>query len=72
MINTGYEPGVSSDSVLELAKGLTLKYAVLPHSGDWGGARVVGRALVQPAAHRNCFLSARREAACKDGGLDRL
>lgn len=36
----GYEPGVSSDTGLELGKELTFDYALAPHSGDWRTARV--------------------------------
>ncbi|MGI9074036.1 MAG: alpha-mannosidase [Bryobacteraceae bacterium] len=41
----GYEPGVSSDTGLELGKRITLKYAVLPHSGDWRDGSVVQAGL---------------------------
>ena len=36
----GYEPGVSSDSGLEVGKTLTLQYALMPHAGDWRDAGV--------------------------------
>jgi alpha-mannosidase len=36
----GYEPGMSSDTGLQLGKALTLHYAVVPHEGDWRQARV--------------------------------
>ncbi len=36
----GYEPGVSSDTGLELGKELTFDYALVPHSGDWREAGV--------------------------------
>jgi alpha-mannosidase len=36
----GYEPGVSSDSGLEVGKQITFRYAMLPHSGDWREAGV--------------------------------
>ncbi len=36
----GYEPGVGSDSGLELGKTLTLQYALMPHAGDWREAGV--------------------------------
>jgi alpha-mannosidase len=36
----GYEPGVSSDSGLEVGKTLTLHYALVPHAGDWRDAGV--------------------------------
>jgi len=36
----GYEPGVSSDSGLELGKELTFHYALVPHQGDWREAAV--------------------------------
>lgn len=36
----GYEPGVSSDTALELGKELTFDYALAPHSGDWRAAHV--------------------------------
>ena len=31
----GYEPGMGSDSGLEMGKELTFDYALLPHAGDW-------------------------------------
>ena len=31
----GYEPGMSSDSGLELGQELTFDYALVPHAGDW-------------------------------------
>jgi alpha-mannosidase len=36
----GYEPGVSSDTGLELGRTLTLDYALVPHVGDWRQANV--------------------------------
>ncbi len=36
----GYEPGVSSDSGLEMGRTLTLQYALVPHAGDWRDAGV--------------------------------
>jgi alpha-mannosidase len=36
----GYEPGMSSDSGLELGKELTFDYALVPHVGDWARAGV--------------------------------
>lgn len=36
----GYEPGVSSDTGLELGRELTFHYALVPHAGDWRAARV--------------------------------
>ena len=36
----GYEPGVGSDSGLEMGKTLTLQYALIPHVGDWREAGV--------------------------------
>jgi alpha-mannosidase len=36
----GYEPGVSSDSGLEVGRTLTLQYALMPHAGDWREAGV--------------------------------
>ncbi|HMD86041.1 MAG TPA: glycoside hydrolase family 38 C-terminal domain-containing protein [Terriglobia bacterium] len=36
----GYEPGVGSDSGLELGRTLTLQYALVPHAGDWREAGV--------------------------------
>jgi alpha-mannosidase len=36
----GYEPGVSSDTGLELGKRLTFHYALVPHSGDWRQAEI--------------------------------
>ena len=36
----GYEPGMSSDSALQLGKERTVRYALVPHAGDWREARV--------------------------------
>ncbi len=36
----GFEPGVGSDSGLDLGKLLTFDYALLPHDGDWRQAGV--------------------------------
>lgn len=36
----GYEPGVSSDSALELGAKHTFHYALLPYTGDWSEAGV--------------------------------
>lgn len=36
----GYEPGMSSDSGLELGKELTFDYALVPHAGDWRRAGI--------------------------------
>ena len=46
----GFEPGVSSDSGLELGKVLTLHYALVPHTGDWreSGIFRAGMELNQP------------------------
>jgi alpha-mannosidase len=36
----GYEPGMSSETGLELGKERTLRYALVPHDGDWREANV--------------------------------
>lgn len=36
----GYEPGMSSESGLQLGKQFTLHYALLAHAGDWRAAQV--------------------------------
>lgn len=36
----GYEPGMSSDTGLEIGERLSFDYALLPHQGDWRTARV--------------------------------
>lgn len=36
----GFEPGMSSDTGLQLGKTLTLQYALVPHSGDWKEAGI--------------------------------
>jgi alpha-mannosidase len=41
----GYEPGMSSDSGLELDQELTFDYALLPHGGDWRQAGVYREGL---------------------------
>jgi alpha-mannosidase len=41
----GYEPGMTSDTGLELGKEFTFDYALVPHAGDWREARVYQRGL---------------------------
>jgi alpha-mannosidase len=41
----GYEPGVSSDTGLELGKRLTFHYALVPHAGDWRQAEIFREGL---------------------------
>ena len=36
----GYEPGMSSDTALQLGKERTVRYALVPHAGDWRDAMV--------------------------------
>jgi alpha-mannosidase len=36
----GYEPGMSSDTGLELGKELSFDYALVPHGGDWRQAGI--------------------------------
>jgi alpha-mannosidase len=36
----GYEPGMTSDSGFELGKERTLRYALVPHAGDWREAGI--------------------------------
>jgi alpha-mannosidase len=36
----GYEPGMSSESGFQLGQERTMRYAVIPHSGDWREAGV--------------------------------
>jgi len=36
----GYEPGVSSDSGLQVGKQFSFHYALIPHSGDWREAGI--------------------------------
>jgi alpha-mannosidase len=36
----GYEPGMSSDTGLQLGQERILRYALVPHAGDWREARV--------------------------------
>jgi alpha-mannosidase len=36
----GYEPGMSSDSGFQLGQERTMRYALVPHAGDWREARV--------------------------------
>jgi len=36
----GYEPGMTSDTGLELGKELAFDYALVPHSGDWRQAEL--------------------------------
>jgi alpha-mannosidase len=51
----GYEPGMSSDSALELGKELVLDYALVPHAGDWRRAGVYrdGLEFNQPLVARS-------------------
>jgi alpha-mannosidase len=50
----GFEPGISSDSGLELGKVLTLQYALVPHNSDWREAGMfrAGMELNQPLIAR--------------------
>lgn len=50
----GYEPGMSSESGYQLGRERTLKYALVPHAGDWRGAAVYrdGLALNHPLVCR--------------------
>jgi alpha-mannosidase len=41
----GYEPGMSSESGLQLGKERTVRYALLPHAGDWREAGVYRDAM---------------------------
>jgi len=41
----GYEPGMTSDTGLELGKCLCFDYALVPHRGDWQDARVYREGL---------------------------
>jgi len=36
----GYEPGMSSESGFQLGQERTMRYAVVPHAGDWREAKV--------------------------------
>jgi alpha-mannosidase len=51
----GYEPGVSSDSGLEVGKRLSFHYALVPHMGDWrdAGAYRAGLEYNQPLIARS-------------------
>ncbi len=51
----GYEPGMSSDSGFQIGQDRTLKYALVPHSGDWREAGVFrdGLEFNHPLLHRN-------------------
>ena len=51
----GYEPGMSSDSGYQLGQERILRYALVPHSGDWRDAGVFrdGFEFNHPLLHRN-------------------
>src|SRR5205807_3929409 len=36
----GFEPGMSSDTGLQLGRERTLRYAIVPHAGDWREAGI--------------------------------
>ena len=36
----GYEPGMSSESGFQIGKERTMRYALVPHAGDWREAGV--------------------------------
>ncbi len=59
----GYEPGMTSDTGFELGQERTFDYALAPHAGDWGTARVYrhGMELNRPLMVRT--------AACHAGEL---
>jgi alpha-mannosidase len=58
----GYEPGMSSDTGLELGTERSVRYALLPHRGDWREARVYreGQEFNNPLL---CFKVAPHEGA---------
>ena len=41
----GYEPGMSSETGLQLGKERTLRYALVPHNGDWRDAGIFREGL---------------------------
>jgi alpha-mannosidase len=41
----GYEPGMSSETGLQLGKEITLHYALVPHDGDWREAAIYREGL---------------------------
>jgi alpha-mannosidase len=41
----GYEPGMSSESGFQIGKERTVRYALLPHAGDWKAAGIFRDAL---------------------------
>jgi alpha-mannosidase len=51
----GYEPGMSSESGLQLGTERVMRYALLPHAGDWRDAGIVraGWELNHPLMCRN-------------------
>ena len=51
----GYEPGMSSDTGFQIGQERTLRYALVPHSGDWRAAGVFrdGLEFNHPLLHRN-------------------
>ena len=54
----GYEPGMSSDSGFQLGQERTMRYALVPHAGDWRQARVFrdGLELNHPLICQNVSL----------------
>ncbi len=53
----GYEPGMSSDSGLELGKELTFDYALVPHAHDWRDAAVFREGMEFNHPLRACTLA---------------
>src|SRR5262249_48369540 len=51
----GYEPGMSSESGLQLGKERMMRYVLIPHAGDWRDAGIVraGWELNHPLICRN-------------------
>jgi alpha-mannosidase len=41
----GYEPGMSSETGFQLGQERTMRYALIPHAGDWRAARIFRDAL---------------------------
>jgi alpha-mannosidase len=41
----GYEPGMSSESGFQVGRERTMRYALVPHQGDWRTANIVRRGL---------------------------